>query len=165
MIVISILKEKSIYNSKKTKMVFYSSAKIYTIRSKKTNMVYVGSTCQPLNKRKGEHVRKYKLYLYNKYSFTTSFDIIKLGEYYIELVEEFPCENKEQLLKREGEIIRLMPNCCNKIIAGRNQKDWRTDNKNKYKCEICNFCTENKEKLKRHFETKKHQNNISKIII
>ena len=140
-------------------MVLYSNAKIYTIRSKFTDMVYVGSTCQPLNKRKGEHVKKYKLYLDAKYCYVTSFDIIKLGEYYIELLEEFPCENREQLLKREGELIRSMPNCCNKIISGRNIKEWEIDNKNRYQCKLCEFGSANKEKLRKHFETKKHQKN------
>ena len=113
-------------------------------------MFYVGSTCQPLNKRKWEHIGKYKLFLDGKHDYTTSFDIIKLGEYYIELLEEFPCENREQLLKREGELIRSMPNCCNKIISGRNIKEWRKDNKNKYTCELCSFSSAGKVKLKIH---------------
>ena len=28
--------------------------------------------------------------------------------FYIELIEQFPCENKEQLLAKEGEYIRKM---------------------------------------------------------
>jgi len=48
--------------------------------------------------------------------------------WYIELYEEYPCNNKELLEKREGEISRLIGS-INKNIAGRTKKEWYDDNK------------------------------------
>ena len=53
-------------------------------------------------------------------------------EWYIELYEAYPCENKEQLNKREGEIIRDV-GTLNYEIAGRTDKEWRLDNHDKVK--------------------------------
>jgi hypothetical protein len=47
-------------------------------------------------------------------------------------MKNFPCENKEQLNKREGEIIREI-GTLNKKIAGRTQKEYIEDNKDKIK--------------------------------
>lgn len=43
----------------------------------------------------------------------------------IEVVEEFPCENKKELEKREGEIIREY-GTLNRRIAGRNKQRIQT---------------------------------------
>ena len=51
-----------------------------------------------------------------------------IEDWYIELYEEFSCENKEQLNKREGQIIREI-GTLNKLIAGRTQKEYVEDNK------------------------------------
>ena len=87
-------------------MVNYQNAKIYTIRCKNnTNFIYVGSTCQELNTRWVEHRRDYK-----KFPERNIYKIIKdndgIENFYIELYEYFSCNNKEELLKREGEITR-----------------------------------------------------------
>ena len=74
-------------------------------------------------------------------------------------LKNFRAKIENKLLKREGELIRSMPNCCNKIISGRNIKEWEIDNKNRYQCKLCEFGSANKEKLRKHFETKKHQKN------
>ena len=49
--------------------------------------------------------------------------------FYIELIEEYPCENIEQLNKREGELIRELKPVLNTQVAGRTIKEWREDNK------------------------------------
>ena len=51
-------------------------------------------------------------------------------DWFIELYEEFPCENKEQLCKKEGEVIRLI-GTLNSQIAGRTDKEYYEDNKDK----------------------------------
>jgi hypothetical protein len=48
---------------------------------------------------------------------------------YIELIEDYPCNSKAELLKREGEIIRQTPNCVNRCVAGRTKKEWDSDNR------------------------------------
>ena len=85
------------------KMVNYQNGKIYAIRSFATDKYYIGSTCNPLHKRLYQH-KSDKNSAKNRYR--TSFEIVKYDDCYIELLEEFSCENKNQLQKREGELIR-----------------------------------------------------------
>ena len=95
----------------------YSSGKIYTIRCKTDDTkIYVGSTIQPLSVRfaghKGHSKKNYRWYK----------NIDDWNDWYIELYENYPCNNREELNKREGEIIRLMGN-LNKYIPGRTNKE------------------------------------------
>ena len=113
----------------------YSNSKIYIIRFlEDDNHIYIGSTTQSLAVRFGGHkITVSILYKYIQ-------DVYK-GDWskcYIKLYEEFKCENKEQLNKREGEIIRdFMKNnkyqVLNKRIEGRTQKEYKQDNKEKIK--------------------------------
>ena len=108
----------------------YHSGKIYVIRSYQTNNYYIGSTTQPLHKRLYEHRALYR----NDYRSTKSYEIIQYDDNYIELLEEYRCETKQQLNKREGELIREHhDNCVNKNIPGRTPKEWITDNIEKIK--------------------------------
>jgi hypothetical protein len=50
------------------------------------------------------------------------------NNWYIELYEIFPCDNKEQLNKRGGEIIREIAT-LSKNIAGRTIKEYYEQNK------------------------------------
>jgi len=108
----------------------YSKSKIYTIRCKTDdNLIYVGSTIQPLAVRFGGHkavcnTEKHKNRLIYK---TINNDFTN---WYIELYELYPCNNKEELLKREGEIIREI-GTLNVCIPNRTHKEWRDDNKDK----------------------------------
>ena len=81
----------------------YTNGKIYTIRCKKdTTLIYVGSTTAKLSKRWCNHRYDYKKGLHFPFH-----DLIEdINDWYIELYEEFPCDNNEQLLKREGEVMR-----------------------------------------------------------
>jgi hypothetical protein len=109
----------------------YNNSKIYCIRSNLTDKIYIGSTTQLLSKRLYEHKNHYNSH-YNggKSLYCSSFEILKVGDYYIELLELYPCNSKEELLKREGELIREnIKNTVNKIISGRKMKEWREDNK------------------------------------
>jgi len=62
----------------------------------------------------------------------SSFEVIQHGDSYIELIEDFPCERKEQLLRREGEVIRASE-CVNIRIAGRTDAEYYKDNAERYK--------------------------------
>ena len=108
----------------------YHSGKIYAIRSHQTDKFYIGSTCLPLYKRLYRHRIDKKNFENGKFNKITSFDILEYDDHYIELLEEFRCENKMQLEKREGELIRLHKNnLVNIVIVGRTKQEYYEDNK------------------------------------
>ena len=100
----------------------YTNGKIYCIRNSIDGEVYVGSTTQPLSKRffwhkegmRAERSKNYKLYQKMR----------EVGEEncYIELIELYPCSSKEELRKREGELIREK-GTLNERVAGRTKKE------------------------------------------
>ena len=109
----------------------YKNSKIYTIRYKNDNsLIYVGSTVQPLYKRFAMHKvhskdpKNENILLYNKFNETD------INDWYIELYEDCPCERREQVTQREGQVIREI-GTLNKNIAGRTCKEWREENKDK----------------------------------
>jgi hypothetical protein len=121
----------------------YSNSKIYKIVCNKTGAVYVGSTTQKLCVRLSSHRRDYKRYLNGKYSFVSSFNIIKNEDYDIVLIESFSCETKEELHKKERHYIESLE-CVNKNIPTRTDLEYRDANKDK----IRQYREVNKDKLK-----------------
>jgi hypothetical protein len=137
-------------------MTTYKNGKIYCLRSHQTDDVYIGSTIQSLAQRKAGHVSMYRKWVIDSKHPLSSFDIVKYDDCYIELVEDFSCARKEQLLMREGEIMRITPNCINRYIAGgltlEENKEKREENSKKY-------YEQNKETIgerkKQHYEQNK----------
>jgi hypothetical protein len=103
------------------------------------------------------HKTHYKNYL-DESHYCTSFKIIKYPDAYIELLEQYPCNSREELNRREGSYIRKI-NCVNKNIAGRTKKQYRIDNadviKKKTFCTVCCGSYTYVHKA-RHMKTKKH---------
>jgi hypothetical protein len=67
--------------------------------------------------------------------------------WYLELYEDYPTERKEQLNKREGEIIREI-GTLNQRIETRTDKEYREDNKDKIKEKDEEYSETNKDKIK-----------------
>ena len=84
-------------------MVNYQLGKIYKIVCRITGEVYVGSTCEKtLARRLVDHRSACNRYLEKQEgSKFSSFQIIQRGNYYIELLENFPCDNRDELRKKE----------------------------------------------------------------
>ena len=111
-------------------MVNYQNGKIYTLKSPNCDKYYIGSTTQLLCKRKQKHITQSKIN--NNDRKTTSKIIVDAGDCFIQLLESFPCNTKEELLKREGELIRQYKNeLVNVRIEGRTSKEYIDDNKQK----------------------------------
>ncbi len=74
----------------------YNNGKIYTIRCREeNNLIYVGSTVQPLYKRWYQHKTTYNnenSKEYNKLLYTKMREL-GIDKFYIELYENFNCEN------------------------------------------------------------------------
>ena len=121
----------------------YQNGKIYKIYSYQTDDIYYGSTTQKLCKRMGSHKRNFKYCDMH----TSSKQILKYDDAKIELIELFPCNSKEELLKREGHYIRSNK-CVNKCIAGRTDKEYNQDNKVKRKKYHDQYRKDNKNKIK-----------------
>ena len=84
----------------------YENGCIYLIYSRNSKRGYVGSTIQGIKKRLGKHEVDYRGYwglLNQPRGYRSSFDIFEDGEYDIYLLENYPCECKSDLEKREQE--------------------------------------------------------------
>ena len=138
----------------------YQDGKIYQILNSETDDVYVGSTCQKLSKRMANHRTQLKSgrvsKLYDK--------MYEIGEekFYIELIEEYPCENSEQLLKREGEWMRRIAT-LNENVAGRTKKEYADENRNIKNQKAKEHYQENKEQIlqrqREHYQENKERIN------
>jgi hypothetical protein len=138
----------------------YNNGKIYSIRSPHTEYIYIGSTIQSLSKRFSGHKGSYSSFIKKGVAqYCKCFDILKLGDAYIELIENFSCDTKEQLLKKEGETIRQYKDICvNKIINGRTIKEYREEHKDHIKDLHKKYREEHKDKIKKYRE-KYHNDN------
>ena len=124
----------------------YQNGKIYCIRNSTDNDLYVGSTCQALSKRFQKHKDSLTTYKKDRKLYS-KMNEIGVDKFYIELIEEYPCDNVEQLRRREGETIREWKPILNKQIAGRTEKEWREDNKEYLKDQKKIYEHENRERL------------------
>ena len=129
----------------------YQQGKIYTIRCRiDETLIYVGSTTQSLAVRWGGHKRdsiKKKISLIYR-TINNDWD-----NWFIELYELYPCSCKEELCRKEGEIIRLI-GTLNVKIEGRTQKEWRENHADKKKEYDNNHADKIKEYQKEYRENK-----------
>ena len=105
-------------------MIDYKNGKIYQVVCNITGETYVGSTARSLEDRLIEHEKPSNR--------CCSKQIIERGDYYIELLETYPCESEFELNRKEGEYQKTIE-CINKVIAGRTEAEWREDNKEEHK--------------------------------
>jgi hypothetical protein len=124
----------------------YQQGKIYCIRSHQTEQIYIGSTTQTLVRRLAKH----------KCEPTSSKLILQYQDAYIELIELFPCNSKEELNKKEGEHIRAN-NCVNKVVAGRTIIQYYQDNKEQLNEVGKKYYQENKEQVKEYRQKNKEK--------
>jgi hypothetical protein len=126
----------------------YKRGKIYTIRNiTDDTMIYVGSTIDTLPKHLGTHKRdcncgkRISIYKYIENN--------DWSNWYIEWHEDFPCNGKQELNRREGEVIREI-GTINKQIAGRTRKEYReeTVDKEKEKGTLKKYREDNADKIK-----------------
>ena len=137
----------------------YSNGKIYSIRFYDDDkLIYIGSTTQTLAERFGGHKRDIKCssYQYIQENYNGDFKCC-----YMELLENYECNNKNELERKEGEIIRKYKAdidyiVINKLIAGRDNKQYYQENAEKLKEFQKQYNQENtdkiKEKRKQHYE-------------
>ncbi len=168
----------------------YADTKIYKIVCNITGKVYIGSTTRKyLSERLAHHRQDYELYKKGINGYITSFQVLENNDYHIILLENFPCDNKNERNARERHYIETIE-CVNKQLPGRTKKEYASANKEKtdeYQKEYreinkesiksyrkayyeinkekvlakakCSICQIMVNKLPRHLKTKKHIDN------
>ena len=119
-------------------MVNYKLGKIYKIVCHKTGQQYIGSTCErTLARRLAGHRTGYNYYLKHKINSSTSYIILEQGNYEIVLIENFPCNTKDELHARECHHIQTNV-CVNVRHPLGNKPNWKEIriNYNKHKTEV-----------------------------
>ena len=113
----------------------YSKGKIYKVVDVGYTKMYIGSTIESLSKRMERHRSKYKDYLNGTGDNTRVywlFDEFGVENCKIELIENYPCNSREELEAQEGKH-QQKNNCINKVIAGRTRQE-RYRDENDYIC-------------------------------
>lgn len=126
----------------------YLNGKIYMLYSlQEPTFCYIGSTTQLLSQRFTDHRRDLARYVRGTYHWVSSFSLLqKYDDVCIELIENFPCNSREELRRREGHYQRKRK-CVNKFIAGRTDAEYREDNKEKILAYYRNRAPYRKEKI------------------
>lgn len=137
---------------KATKPNKYQDGKIYKITDVGRTECYIGSTTSTLSARMAQHRAQYKGWKEGKWQRVSSFDLFdKHGaeNCSIELIEAHPCKNKDELRRREGHYIKKTV-CVNKVVAGRSQKQWVEENKDRIARTVKAYHEANKDKIRAH---------------
>ena len=123
----------------------YGNGKIYKILNHIDDKCYIGSTTQSLSKRMGKHRIDMKNSI--KCNRMLYKHMIEHGteQFYIELVENYPCQSVEELRKREGELIRLY-GTLNKAVAGRTREETNKAYRDSHQDQINLYLDNTKEK-------------------
>jgi hypothetical protein len=145
----------------------YKKSKIYRIVCNITGDTYYGSTCQLLCNRKAQHKARFKQDLASK---CASYDIIERSDWSMLLVENYPCNNKEELLMRERHYIENNK-CINKVrpiisVAEHKEKKkaYKEANKEEILAKQREYYHNNKEKNKEHRDKYREDNRETKIL-
>ena len=113
----------------------YQEGNIYKIYNTINDDIYIGSTSRKLCERMRDHRSNYKYKDNYKHNSLNKIKLYKaMDEYgvencYIELIEKCPCNDKDELMKKEGGHIRELSPSLNTQMAGRTKKEWREDNR------------------------------------
>ena len=105
----------------------YQNGKIYKIVDIGYNKCYIGSTTESLSQRMARHRDGYNACKRGVKNASKTRSIVLFDEYgiencKIELLENYPCDSKEDLRSREG-YYQEKHNCVNKQLASRTPKE------------------------------------------
>ena len=139
----------------------YKDGKVYAVRNTVDDTIYVGSTIQPLHKRFFEHKCRVNKGRERTKALYLKMNDLGVDKFYIELIEHVPCCSREELNRREGEIIRENT-VCNSNIAGRTKAEYRHETKEKKKDADNKYYISHRQELKQKFKEyyKAHKEDI-----
>ena len=122
----------------------YQNGETCAVKNDITDDVYIGSTVVSLSRRMVQHRSDAKMYP-DKMPLTRKMNEIGIEHFYIELVEDCPCKNREHLKKREGELIREL-GTFNKRVEQRTYSEWAKECRAKHHDHILEWRREWSEK-------------------
>jgi len=138
----------------------YSNAKIYRLVNSVDSEEYVGSTCGKLSKRKSDHKtdakRKPSRRVYQHLN-EVGWDNVD-----IVLVEEYPCENKNQLERRERHWIETLKPSLNMYVPTRTLQEYNADNASKFSEIKAKYYADNAENIRERV-AKYYAENATKV--
>ena len=102
----------------------YSKGKIYKITNDYNDHVYIGSTCDTLAKNFSKHKSQCGSQDRTHYPLYKLINDIGFERFRIQLLCDYPCEDKYMLKQKEGEYIRELAT-LNKRIAGRTTNEFQ----------------------------------------
>lgn len=104
-------------------MVNYANGKIYKMVNNVDDEIYVGSTCNPLYKRKSDHKSNAKTRP-NQPNYR-HWNTIGWGNVDIVLIENYPCTTKDELHRRERHWIDELKPSLNRKVPTRTHQEYR----------------------------------------
>jgi Uri superfamily endonuclease len=113
------------------------NGKIYMLCSDLSDKIYIGSTTVSLEERLERHITGYDDWLTSNFktAYLSSFEILKYGEYRMELLEDCPEIIGWDLLKREQyHLVVNYKDTVNIIIPGKDMKCYLSDTSDIYTC-------------------------------
>jgi hypothetical protein len=140
----------------------YQNGKIYKIVNDKLGLTYYGSTTQILSQRMGGHIVAKKRFDNGKCPNMTSFQLLD-GNQKIYLVEKYPCNDKNELERRERYYIENN-DCVNKFIPTRTLKEYCKDNKDKIKEYSKEYYKNNQDKKKEYQKQYRDKNKLKYLL-
>lgn len=126
------------------------TGRIYKLTSPNTDMVYIGSTTETLNRRLNQHIYDWE----KKRKDNSSIYILEKGDYKIELIEEVQVDSIRDLRKLEQEYIDKIPNTINKVRAYISEEEKIEYNKTREK----KYREKNKDKIIKHKQKYREKN-------
>lgn len=140
-------------------MVNYANGKIYKIVNNIDDKFYIGSTCQPLYRRKGNHKKESKKHPNRK----VYQHLNKIGweNVKIILIEKWPCDSKEELERRERYFIEKYKTSLNCVVPTQNRQEFYIKNKDRINNERKAKYHKNPERIKRQSNEYYHKNKAS----
>ena len=114
----------------------YQRGKIYKVINTQSDDIYIGSSTMNLEQRMIKHKcdAKQRPELSKFYTFMNQ---VGIDKFEIHLIEDYPCDCKEDLFKREGEVIKDMAT-LNQRIAGRTKQEYSKEYSKNHRDEVNN---------------------------
>ena len=135
----------------------YQEGKIYKIYNTINDDIYVGSTTMKLCERMRNHRGCINNQKTKDRPLYQAFREHGIDNFFIELIEKCPCNDKDELRKKEGEYIRYLKPSLNRRIAGRTTKEYYNEHKEHLSEQHKQYYENNKEHISE--QTKQYKEN------